>query len=128
MIIKSFPDVVVLPSKREVLRVHLYMKFVEHGIKPYENDIDIVIELYCFGGYTKSDKQEEFFNICLEKGFKKTKQSIRNTLSKYTELGVFEKPKNVCLHVSDKFIPSVDFDILVLQHKITHADGLQTNL
>ena len=127
MIIKSFPDTILLPSKRDVLRVHLYTKFVEHGIPAFENDIDMVLELYCYGGYSE-ETQKGFFDICLEKRYRKSEQSVRNTLSKYTSLGVLEKPKNKQLYVSDKFIPKVECDLLVLQHKVTHADGLQANI
>lgn len=127
MIIKSFPDSIVLQTKREVLRVHLYTKLIQFGIQPYENDIDVVLELYCFGGYN-DESQKRFFDICLEKKYKKSEQSVRNTLSKYTSLGVLEKPKNRQLFVSSKFIPVADCDLLVLQHKVTHADGLQANL
>ena len=127
MIIKSFPDTIVLPSKRDVLRVHLYTKLIENGIRPYEKDMEMLLELYIFGGYNK-ETQKSFFDTCLEKRYKKTEQSIRNTLSTYTSLGVLEKPKNQILYVSNNYIPSVHFDLLVLQHKVTHADGLQTNL
>jgi len=122
MIIKSFLDKVLLPDKRDVLRVHLYLKFLQYGIPPYENDMDIVIELYCFGGYNNSQRQDEFFDLCLEKKYKKSKQSIRNTLSKYTNLGVFEKPRNTSLSVSPKYIPPIEFDRLLLQHTISHAN------
>jgi hypothetical protein len=121
MEIKVFPDTILLKDKKDVLRVHLYLKFIQYGIQPYENDMDIVLELYCFGGYSNSEKQEEFFDLCLKNRYKKSKQSIRNTLSKYTALGVFEKPKNTTLSVSNKFIPSVEFDRLVLKHVISHA-------
>lgn len=121
MIIKSFLDKVLLPDKRDVLKVHLYLKFLQYGIQPYENDMNIVLELYSFGGYSNSQKQDEFFDLCLEKKFKKSKQSIRNTLSKYTNLGVFEKPRNTSLSVSSKYIPSIEFDRLLLQHTVTHA-------
>lgn len=127
MTIKSFPDTILLPSKRDVLRVHLYTKLIEYGIQPFENDIDMILELYCFGGYTE-ETQQQFFTICLEKKYKKSEQSVRNTFSKYTSLGVLEKPRNRFLFVSDKFIPKVDCELLVLQHKVTHADGLQTNI
>lgn len=127
MIIKSFPDTIVLPSKRDVLRVHLYTKLIENGIRPYEKDMEMLLELYIFGGYNK-ETQKSFFDSCLEKRYKRTEQSIRNTLSKYTSLGVLEKPKNQVLYVSGDYIPSVQFDLLVLQHKVTHADGLQTDL
>lgn len=122
MVIKSFSDKVLLPEKRDTLRVHLYLKFIQHSIQPYENDIDMVLELYCFGGYDSSERQKEFFDICLEKKYKKSEQSIRNTLSKYTSLGVFEKPRNTSLSVSPKFIPNVECDKLVLQHTISHAE------
>lgn len=122
MVIKSFLDRVLLPDKRDVLRIHLYLKFLQYGINPYENDMNIVIELYTFGGYSNSQKQEQFFDLCLERKYKKSRQSIRNTLSKYTNLGVFEKPRNTSLSVSAKFIPSIEFDRLLLQHTITHAN------
>ena len=121
MIIKQFLDKVLLQDKRDVLRVHLYLKFLQYGIQPYENDLDIIIELYCFGGYANAQKQDEFFDLCLEKKYKKSKQSIRNTLSKYTNLGVFEKPRNTSLSVSPKYIPPIEFDRLLLQHTISHA-------
>lgn len=122
MVIKSFPDKILLTDKRDVLRVHLYLKFVQYGIQPFENDIDIVLELYCFGGYETGQKQEEFFDICLQKKFRKSKQSIRNALSKYTNLGVFEKKRNKTLIVSEKYIPNVECDKVVLQHIISHAN------
>lgn len=122
MIIKSFLDKVLLPDRRDVLRVHLYLKFLQYGISPYENDMDIIIELYCFGGYNNSQQQDEFFDLCLEKKYKKSKQSVRNTLSKYTNLGVFEKPRNTSLSVSSKYIPPIEFDRLLLQHTISHAN------
>jgi len=127
MVIKSFPDKILLPTRRDVLRVHLYAKFLEHGIRPFEADIDMVVELYCYGGYNEST-QKGFFDICLEKKYRKSEQSVRNTLSKYTTLGVLEKPRNRQLKVSQRFIQSVDCDLLVLEHKITHADRLQTNI
>ena len=121
MIIKQFLDKVLLQDKRDVLRGHLYLKFLQYGIQPYENDLDIIIELYCFGGYENAQKQDQFFDLCLEKKYKKSKQSIRNTLSKYTNLGVFEKPRNTSLSVSPKYIPPIEFDRLLLQHTISHA-------
>jgi hypothetical protein len=122
MVVKSFQDKILLPDKRDVLRVHLYLKFLQYGIPPYENDMNIVLELYCFGGYSDSKKQEEFFDTCLLKKYKKSRQSIRNTLSKYTNLGVFEKPRNTSLSVSSKYIPKVEFDKLLLQPSVSHAN------
>lgn len=127
MIIKSFDDKIVVTNRRDVIKIHLYSKLIEAGIQPYERDIELILELYFFGGYNE-DTQISFFDMCLEKRYKKSQQSIRNTLSKYTSLGVLEKPKNKRLYVSSRFIPLIECDLLVLQHKVTHADGLQTNL
>lgn len=127
MIIKSLQENLLLPTKRDVLRVHLYTKFVQFGISHFKNDIDMIVELYLSGGYNK-DTQKVFFDTCLEKRYRKTEQSIRNALSRYKSLGVLEKPKNRELYVSNSFIPKVECDLLVLQHKITHADRLQANL
>lgn len=121
MMIKAFTDKVLLQDKRDVLRIHLYFKLVQYGIRPFENDIDIIIELYMFGGYSNSEEQARFIDLCLKKGFKKSIQSLRNTLSKYVSMGIFEKPKNTILRISDRYIPKVECDKLVLQHIISHA-------
>ena len=121
MQIISFSDKFLLGEKRDVLRLHLYSKLLQFGIKPFENDIDIILELYLFGGYSNSEEQTKFIDICMEKGLKKSVQSVRNTLSKYVSIGLFDKPKNTILHVNEKFIPNVSCDRIILEHKISHA-------
>lgn len=121
MEIKSFSDKVLLGEKKDVLRLHLYFKLLQFGIKPFENDIDIILELYLFGGYSNSQEQTEFIDICMQKGLRKSKQSVRNALSKYVNEGVFDKPKNSVLSINDKFIPKVECDKIILEHKISHA-------
>lgn len=118
----AFSDRVLLPNKRDVLKVHLYFKLIQFDIKPFENDMDIILELYIFGGYNNPEEQTVFIDRCMEKGFKKSKQSLRNTLSKYVSLGVFNKPRNTVLHVNSKFLPNSKSDKLVLQHTISHAN------
>lgn len=122
MVVKSFNDKVLLKRRQDVLRLHLYMRFLQLGIKPFENDMDIIIELYLFGGYNNSEGQAKFIEHCLKKKLKKSDQSIRNTLSKYVSLGIFNKPKNSVLSINEDFIPDIRFDKLVLQHTISHAD------
>ena len=121
MEIKSFSDKVLLPTKRDVLRVHLYFKLLENNIRPFENDMDIILELYFYNGYHNSDEQASFIKVCIDKKYRKSDQSLRNALSKYAKLGVFTKPKNTVLHVSDDYIPQVKNDRLILQHIISHA-------
>jgi hypothetical protein len=122
MVIRSLQDKVLLPKKKDVLRVHLYFKLIQHGVKPFENDMDIMIELYQFGGYTNSEEQSRFIDLCIKKKLKKSAQSVRNTLSKYVNMGIFQKPKNTTLHINPNFLPKVECDKLVLQHMISHAE------
>ena len=121
MVIKSFSDIILLPDRKDVLRVHLYTKLIQHGVRPFENDIDIILELYTFGGYNTAEEQSKFIQNCIHKGLKKSPQSVRNTLSKYVSMGIFDKPKNTHLSLNSKFLPEVDCDKLVLLHKVSHA-------
>lgn len=122
MIVKAFADKVLLPKRSDTLRVHLYFKLLQYSIKPFENDIDIILGLYMFGGYSNAEEQSKFIDMCLSAKLKKSEQSVRNTLSKYVNIGVFDKPKNSTLSVNEKFLPKVDCDKLVLQHIISHAE------
>ena len=122
MEIKAITDRVLLKNRREVVKLHLYFKFLQHGIKPYESDLDIIVELYLFGGYKNAEEQNKFLGLCKSKKLRKTDQSIRNTISKYINMGVFEKPKNRMLKISDRFIPSLECDRIVLEHIISHAE------
>jgi len=122
MQIKAISDKVLLESRRDVLRIHLYLKLVEYGIKPFENDINIMIELYLFGGYSNIEEQSRFIGICINKNLKKSVQSVRNTLSKYVAAGVFSKPRNASLYINEKFIPTIVCDKLVLMHTVSHAE------
>ena len=122
MLIKSFEDKVLLKRKSDVVRLHLYMRFLQFGIKPFESDMDIIVELYLFGGYTNPDEQADFINTCLKKKLKKSDQSIRNILSKYVTMGIFKKPKNSILYLDEKYAPEAKCDKLVLKHTVSHAD------
>jgi hypothetical protein len=122
MIVKALSDTILLPTRKDVLRIQLYTKLIEYGVKPFENDIDIILELYLFGGYSNPEEQEKFIDLCMSKKLKKSDQSVRNTLSKYTGIGVFDKPRNSTLHLNDKYIPKVECDKVVLMHKVSHAD------
>ncbi len=122
MIIKVLQDKILLSTKKDTLKVHLYFKLIQYGIRPLQNDMEVMLELYLFGGYSTAEDQYRFIDICMDKKLKKSKQSVRNTLSKYVNAGVFSKPKNSSLYVNEKFIPVLETDKLVLQHLISHAE------
>ena len=120
--IKAFSDTILLPTKRDVLKFHISLMLAQKQIKASDADIDVMIELYEFGGYNNSTEQESFIKSCIDKNLRKSKQSVRNTLSKYVGLGVFKKKKNTVLHISEDYLPKVDCSKLVLLHKISHAE------
>lgn len=122
MVIKSLKDKIIVPSLKDVVKIHLFSKFVQKGIYPYDNDLDIIAELFLFGGYKNTKEQTDFFNLCLNKKYKKSIQSIRNILTEYTKLEVLVHPKNLQLFVNEEFIPDFKSDKLVLQHIIGNAN------
>lgn len=121
MVIKSITDKVLLNDKKDVIRLHLYFKLLQYNIKALENDIEIMIELYTFGGYNTPEQQYNFIELCMKKKLKKSNQSLRNTLSKYVKLKVFDKPKNSILSINTKFMPILECDKLVLSYTVSHA-------
>lgn len=121
MNINKVAEVLLLKNKRDVVRIHLYTKLIEKGIIPYDKDLDVLINLYEIGGYSNEREQTQFFNSCLNNKYKKSIQSIRNTLAKYTEIGILKKPKNKERFVSEKWIPSSFDSKLFLDYKISHT-------
>lgn len=107
-------------SRKDVLRIHLYSMLLNKGIIPYEKDLDLLITLYEMGGYSNGDEQAEFFRRCISKKLKRTIQSIRNTLSTYTEIGLLQKPRNKKRFVSEDWLPSMDENKIILDYKISH--------
>lgn len=120
MNIKVISEKMLLRDRKDVLRLHLYSKLLNIGVIPYEKDLDVLVALYTCGGYRNDREQHEFFDHCLEQSFKKSVQSVRNTLAKYTELGVLNKPKNTVRYLSEKWLPNIDGDRIVLDYKISH--------
>lgn len=120
MDIKIISEKMLLKDRKDVLRLHLYSKLLNKGIVPYDRDLDILVSLYEYGGYKNSKEQNEFFNLCLDKSLKKSIQSIRNTLAKYTDLGVLDKPKNTIRFMNENWLPKLNGNKIVLDYKISH--------
>jgi hypothetical protein len=122
MEIKVLSDKILLSDKKDVLRLYLYGKLLQKGIRPMENDMNVLLELYQFGGYHNKEQQQRFVEDCLKKGFKRSAQSVNNTLSLYTKKGVLQRPKNSVRTTNEQFLPLIDCDRLVLQSIISHQN------
>jgi hypothetical protein len=118
--IKVITEKLLLKDRRDVLRLHLYSRLLDKGVVPYEKDLDILITLYEYGGYRNNKEQQKFFDICIDSSLKKSIQSIRNTLAKYTDLGVLDKPKNTIRFINEAWLPKLDGNQIVLDYKISH--------
>lgn len=120
MNIKLIKEVMLLKNRKDVLRLHIYTKLLSVGVIPYDKDLDVLVALYEFGGYKNDTQQQNFFKLCLDDSLKKSVQSIRNTLAKYTKIGILDKTKNNVRFISEKWLPTLNGDKIVLDYKISY--------
>lgn len=92
-------------SKEEALRFHLLAISQEESLKLSPADIDVAIEIY-ISGYNK-----ELFNKCVEKGYFKSEQTVKNSVSKLTKCGILDKSRGIRT-VSSSFLPTAVGDYI----------------
>jgi len=114
-------DKIRLREKRDVFRLLLYIKLTEKGIPFHESELNVLCELYEQGGYIDDATQQVFMDNCLQKKFRKSKQSIRNVLAKFVNHGVIKKHRNFNCHISHDYIPPIDAEIIGLMFYVSHA-------
>lgn len=112
---------IILRTKRDVLRLHLYTKFLENAIPATNSELDVLMELYDFGGLENKEQEKEFFLSCISKGYRNTDQSVRNVLSKFTKNGVLNRPKLHHRSLKDTYIPSISTELVGLKYTIINA-------
>lgn len=114
---------IILKSKRDVLRLHLYTKFLEKSIIATNTELDVLMELYDCGGFQSKEQERDFFTSCISKGYRTTDQSVRNVLAKFTKNGVLDRPKLHHRSIKDDFIPAIDSVHVGLKYSIMNAAG-----
>lgn len=92
-------------SKEEALRFHLLAISQEENLKLSPSDIDVAVEIYV-SGYNK-----ELFPKCVDKGYFKSEQTVKNSVSKLTKCGILDKTRGVRI-VSSNFLPNVVGDYI----------------
>lgn len=112
---------IIFPDKDDLIFTHFYLQTRKRGIEPSSKDISLLVELYKQNGYSNKEEQELFFNICIKKNYKKTIQSIRNTLNTYTERGILVKPKNSQRYINETFAPTYQDSKIGILYKMSHA-------
>lgn len=113
-------ETITFPEKDSLISTHFYLQLKKYGIPISPKDLGLLVELYKLGGYSNKEEQATFFQTCLDKKFKKTIQSVRNTLNKYTERGILLKPKNSQRFISEDFSPAYSDIKLGIIYKMTH--------
>jgi len=100
-------------SKTDALKFHLLAIATEEGLKLSFADIDVAVEVY-MNGYTK-----DFFSCCVNKGFFRSEQSVRNSIAKLTKAGVLDKSK-FDRKVNSKFLPALRESDFIFNYQVNY--------
>lgn len=121
MAFQKIEENIIFTDKDDLIFTHFYLQTRKKGIESSPKDISLLVTLYKQNGYSNKDEQEAFFSECIDKKYKKTIQSIRNALNKYTEEGILVKPKNSQRYVNEEFAPSYQDNKMGVIYKMTHV-------
>ena len=113
-------DIISLPTRRDVLKLHLYAKLQEKNIKATDTEVDVLMELYDFGGYDEAS-EKEFFDRCVSKGYRRSYESVRNVISKFVSNNVILKIQKKNREINESFIPRVNTPYVGLEYKVINA-------
>src|SRR5688500_14502072 len=105
-------DKIQVNTKRDALRLHLMVKCFQKGINLSSADIASLVELY-ETGYSSS-----FFNNCIEKGYYKSEQTVRNAIAKMTSMGILSSKKRGERTINPDFLPETTSDKVMIQYLV----------
>lgn len=100
-------------SKKDALKFHLLAISTEEGLKLSSADIDVAIEVYT-NGYSK-----DLFNCCVQLGYFRSEQSVRNSIAKLTKIGVLDKSK-FDRKVNSKFLPDIKNSDFIFNYQVNY--------
>lgn len=112
---------IVFNDRDNLISTHFYLQLKKLGIAISPKDLSLLVEFYKMGGYSNKDEQNLFFKKCIDNKYKKTMQSVRNTLNKYTKKGILLRPKNSQRYMSEEFAPEYSDTKLGIIYKMTHV-------
>lgn len=100
-------------SKQDALMFHLLAVSTEEGIKLSSGDIGVAVEIY-IKGYNK-----DTVTACVDKGFFRSEQTVRNSVSKLTKIGVLIKSKDE-RKVDPRLLPQTKNSDFVFNYQINY--------
>lgn len=114
---------ILLNTRKDVIKTVLYVKYLMKGLKPFDNDLDILAELFEFGCYSGKKTQTQFFDILLKKELRNSIASARNKISELTQKGILFRPHKNAIKFTIDFLPTLDSipQRVGFISKITHA-------
>lgn len=94
----------LLKDRSSLVRLHLFIKCYELGDYPESSALDVLEHLYYSKGISNKEENNAFIESCVNNKLRGSAQSVRNVLSKYTDLGILKKPKNCIRLFKDPII------------------------
>ena len=111
-------------ERKDLVKIHLFIKLISNKVIGHFSDreIDILSELYMFGGIEDKETSDNFLNHCYEIGLSKVgaANSIRNVLSKGRIYKVVKRKKANYWKIERDYIPEFESDKLVLKYLLTN--------
>lgn len=114
-------DKIKLRTKRDVLRLFLYTKLTERGIRFSDTELDVLMELHEMGGYYNTEEESVFFTNCIQKKFRTSPQSVRNVLTRFVMNGVVRKPRIHQRFIDRDLLPRIESDVVGLMFLVHNA-------
>lgn len=105
----------IFNTKEEALKFHLLAISTEEGLNLSSADINVAIEIYN-SGYDK-----DLFTKCVEMGYFKSEQTVRNSIAKLTKLGILKKSRGH-REVNSAFLPSDHNGHLVFSYDVMYKN------
>ena len=111
-------------NKSELVKVHLFIKLISNKIiKEFtEREIDILAELYIYGGIEDKDGSDKFLEHCYAIGLSKlgSANSVRNALSKGRKFKVVKRKKANYWKLDKEYLPEFDSPNLAFKYLLTN--------
>ncbi len=92
-------------TKEEALKLHLFAIAMEERIKLSISDIDVIVEIH------KQGYDQTLFQKCVNLGYYKSEQTVRNSVARCTKQGILLKTRGH-RQINPKFLPEIKGDYI----------------
>ena len=124
MDLQIIEDTVLLPSKVDVLRFHLNTKLQQNNIKATESEMDVLMALYEWGGFSDS-QDRSFYEDCVRRKYRGSEESVRNVITKFVNNNVILKIKKRNREINPDYLPKIDAPGIGLSYKVINTDAIK---